>query len=133
MDSSNNQKVTVDSLTSHLKIDDKDAFTLYLKELWVDLYSRVKENKNDKKEMEVKLSGVTKLIFDKYFSLPGIIGDRFFRVLDIKNTSVLSLNDFIKGMSTLFCGGYEETELIIGALKKKIKNKFNCIFISSTK
>ena len=109
MDSSNNQKVTVDSLTSHLKIDDKDAFTLYLKELWVDLYSRVKENKNDKKEMEVKLSGVTKLIFDKYFSLPGIIGDRFFRVLDIKNTSVLSLNDFIKGMSTLFCGGYEET------------------------
>ena len=109
MDSSNNQKVTVDSLTSHLKIDDKDAFTLYLKELWVDLYSRVKENKNDKKEMEVKLSGVTKLIFDKYFSLPGIIGDRFFRVLDIKNTTVLSLNDFIKGMTTLFCGGYEET------------------------
>ena len=109
MDSSNNQKVTVDSLTSHLKIDDKDAFTLYLKELWVDLYSRVKENKNDKKEMEVKLSGVTKLIFDKYFSLPGIIGDRFFRVLDIKNTTVLSLNDFIKGMTTLFYGGYEET------------------------
>ena len=109
MDSSNNQKVTVDSLTSHLKIDDKEAFTLYLKELWVDLYSRVKENKNDKKEMEVKLSGVTKLIFDKYFSLPGIIGDRFFRVLDIKNTTVLSLNDFIKGMTTLFCGGYEET------------------------
>ena len=109
MDSSNNQKVTVDSLTSHLKIDDKDAFTLYLKELWVDLYSRVKENKNDKKEMEVKLTGVTKLIFDKYFSLPGIIGDRFFRVLDIKNTTVLSLNDFIKGMTTLFCGGYEET------------------------
>ena len=59
--------------------------------------------------MEVKLSGVTKLIFDKYFSLPGIIGDRFFRVLDIKNTTVLSLNDFIKGMTTLFCGGYEET------------------------
>ena len=109
MDIFENKKVTVDSLTSHLKIEDKEAFTLYLKELWVDLYSRVKENKNDKKEMEVKLSGVTKLIFDKYFSLPGIIGDRFFRVLDIKNTTVLSLNDFIKGMTTLFCGGYEET------------------------
>ena len=78
MDSSEIQKVTVDSLTSHLKIDDKEAFTLYVKELWVDLFSRVKENKNDKKEMDVKLSGVTKMIFDKYFSLPGIIGDRFF-------------------------------------------------------
>ena len=103
------EKVTVDSLTSHLKIDDKDAFISYLKELWIDLFSRVKENKNDKKEMDIKLTGVTKLIFDKYFSLPGIIGDRFFRVLDSKNTTVLSLSDFVKGMTTLFCGGYEET------------------------
>ena len=31
MESSENEKVTVDSLTSHLKIDDKEAFTLYLK------------------------------------------------------------------------------------------------------
>ena len=91
MDSSEIQKVTVDSLTSHLKIDDKEAFTLYLKELWVDLYSRVKENKNDKKEMEVKLTGVTKLIFDKYYSLPGIIGDRFFRVLDSKRNKIIMI------------------------------------------
>ena len=109
MESTQKEKVTVDSLTSHLKIDDKDAFILYLKEVWVDLFSRVKENKNDKKENDIKLTGVTKLIFDKYFSLPGIIGDRFFRVLDIKNTTLLSMNDFVKGMSTLFCGGYEET------------------------
>ena len=113
MDIPENSKVTVDSLTSHLKIEDKDAFTLYLKELWVDLYSRVKENKNDKKESEVKLNGVTKLIFDKYFTLPGIIGDRFFRVLDSKNTGVLSISDFVKGMITLFCGGYEETVKLI--------------------
>ena len=109
MESSEKEKVTVDSLTSHLKIDDKDAFNLYLKEVWIDLFSRVKENKNDKKEMEVKLTGVTKLIFDKYFTLPGIIGNRFFRVLDVRHTTVLSMNDFIKGMTTLFCGGYEET------------------------
>ena len=109
MELSENDKVTVDSLTSHLKIDDKDAFSLYLKEVWIDLFSRVKENKNDKKEAEVKFSGVTKLIFDKYFTLPGIIGDRFFRVLDLKHTNVLSMSDFIKGMTTLFCGGYEET------------------------
>ena len=111
MELSQNDKVTVDSLTSHLKIDDKDAFSLYLKDVWIDLFSRVKENKNDKKEKEkeVKSPGVTKLIFDKYFTLPGIIGDRFFRVLDLKHTNVLSMNDFIKGMTTLYCGGYEET------------------------
>ena len=109
MESSQGQKITVDSLTKQLKIDDKEAFHLYLKEVYVDLYSRVKENKNDKTESEVKLNGVTKLIFDKYFTLPGIIGDRFFKVLDLKNTTVLSANDFIKGMTTLYCGGYEET------------------------
>ena len=110
METSKNQKITVDSLTSKLRIDDKDAFYLYLKEVWIDLFSRVKENKNDKaSETEIKLSGVTKLIFDKYYTLPGIIGDRFFRVLDPKNTNVLSINDFIKGMTTLFCGGYEDT------------------------
>ena len=109
MESSECGKITVDSLTNKLKIDDKEAFHLYLKEVWIDLFSRVKENKNDKNDAEINLSGVTKLIFDKYFTLPGIIGDRFFKVLDQKNTSVLSANDFIKGMTTLYCGGYEET------------------------
>ena len=109
MESLHGEKITVDSLTNKLKIDDKDAFYLYLKEVWIDLYSRVKENKNDKSDVEINLNGVTKLIFDKYFTLPGIIGDRFFKVLDQKNTSVLSANDFIKGMTTLYCGGYEET------------------------
>ena len=109
MESLQGEKITVDSLTNKLKIEDKDAFYLYLKEVWIDLYSRVKENKNDKNDAEINLNGVTKLIFDKYFILPGIIGDRFFKVLDQKNTSVLSANDFIKGMTTLYCGGYEET------------------------
>ena len=109
MESSKGEKISVDSITGNLRIEDKDAFYLYLKEVWIDLFSRVKENKNDKSENEIKLTGVTKLIFDKYYTLPGIIGDRFFRVLDSKNTTVLSINDFIRGMTTLFCGGYEET------------------------
>ena len=47
MESFQGEKITVDSLTNKLKIDDKDAFYLYLKEVWIDLYSRVKENKNN--------------------------------------------------------------------------------------
>jgi len=109
MESSKGDKITVDSLTNKLKIDDKDAFYLYLKEVYIDLFSRVKENKNDKSDNDIKLNGITKLIFDKYFTLPGIIGDRFFKVLDQNNTTVLSANDFIRGMTTLYCGGYEET------------------------
>ena len=109
MESSKGDKITVDSLVGKLKIDDKDAFILYLKEVYGDLYSRVKENKNDKSDQEIKLNGVTKLIFDRYFVLPGIIGDRFFKVLDNKKETVLSLQDFVKGMTTLYCGGYDET------------------------
>ena len=109
MESSKGDKITVDSLVGKLKIDDKEAFILYLKEVYGDLYSRVKENKNDKSDQEIKLNGVTKLIFDRYFVLPGIIGDRFFKVLDNKKETVLSLQDFVKGMTTLYCGGYDET------------------------
>ena len=96
MESSKGDKITVDSLTNKLKIDDKDAFYLYLKEVYIDLFSRVKENKNDKSDNDIKLNGIT-LIFDKYFTLPGIIGDRFFKVLDQNSATVLSANDFIRG------------------------------------
>ena len=117
MESSEIEKIDVDQLTKNLKIDDQAAFTSYLKEIWNDLYSRVTENKNDEKDKdkdkektkEVNVKGISKLVFDKYFTLPGIIGDRFFRVLDVKECSVLSLNDFVKGMKTIFCGDYEET------------------------
>ena len=101
------EKVNLDAITQNLKIEDKAAFSLYLEEIYNDLFSRVTQNKND--EEEQNLSGLTKLVFDKYFVLPGIIGDRLFQVLDQEKKSVLSLNDFTKGMLTIFCGDYEET------------------------
>ena len=100
MELSKGDKITFDSLTSKFKIENEEAFNLYLREIYQDLFNRVKDK---------NLNGITKLIFDKYFSLPGIIGDRFFKVLDKNNTNVLSYNDFIKGMTTLFCGNYDET------------------------
>ena len=101
------EKINLDTLTQPLKIEDESAFASYLKEIYNDLFSRVTLNKND--EEEQNLSGITKLIFDKYFVLPGIIGDRLFQVLDLGKKSVLSLNDFMKGMLTIFCGDYEKT------------------------
>ena len=48
-------------------------FEADLKNVWVDLYSRVTQNKNDKEKSEKK-SGLSKVVFNSYYNLPGIIG-----------------------------------------------------------
>ena len=52
---------------------------------------------------------ITKYIFSKYYSLPGIIGDRLFRVFDSNNNGVLEYYEFKMGMFTLFCQDYKST------------------------
>ena len=98
-------------LTGNLKISNKGYFKKYLKEIWIDLISRYTKNENDKIKNNVRqdLVGITKLIFSKYYSLPGIIGDRLFRVFDSNNNGVLEFNEFKMGMITLFCQDYETT------------------------
>ena len=63
--------------------------------------------------MDDKLSGVTKLIFNNYFSLLGIIKGKFYKVLEIKNITVLLLNHFIKWNTIYFVDEYEEAVKII--------------------
>ena len=98
-------------LTGNLKISNKSHFGKYLKEIWIDLISRYTKNENDKIKNNSRqdLVGITKLIFSKYYSLPGIIGDRLFRVFDSNNNGVLEFNEFKIGMVTLFCEDYETT------------------------
>ena len=107
------EKIDLDKLTKNLKITDPDAFNYYLKEVFSDLYSRVIENKNDPKEKQVKSNGVTKNIFDKYYVLPGIIGDRLFRVLNKEDRDFIKLDEFQKGMKILFCGDFDQTSKFI--------------------
>ena len=98
-------------LTGDLKLSNIKGFDAYLKEVWIDLISRITYNENDKinpKERQ-DLIGITKLLFTKYYSLPGIIGDRLFRVFDSNNNGVLEYNEFKTGMFTLFCDNYEAT------------------------
>ena len=95
-------------LTSNLKVDDKLAFNNYLKELWPDLISRRVKNQNDK-NMNLKnqnIIGINKLIFNNYYSLPGIIGERLFRVFDSNRKDLLEFGFFKYGMNTLFCDNY---------------------------
>ena len=98
-------------LTANLKVYDIKSFDAYLKEIWIDLISRITKNENDKinNKKRQDLIGLTKLIFTKYYSLPGIIGDRLFRVFDSNANDVLELSEFKTGMNILFSGDYEKT------------------------
>ena len=96
-------------MTKNLKVSNPEAFSSYLKDIFTDLYGRVIENKNDPKEKQVKLNGITKAIFDKYYELPGIIGDRLFRVFNKKNREYINLNEFSSGMKNLFCDDFDKT------------------------
>ena len=103
------EKVDVEQMTKNLKVSNPEAFSSYLKDIFTDLYGRVIENKNDPKEKQVKLNGITKAIFDKYYELPGIIGDRLFRVFNKKNREYINLNEFSSGMKNLFCDDFDKT------------------------
>ena len=101
-------------LTSFLKLPKTEGFDSYLKEVWIDLIRRETKNENDNnkdnnKDKRQDILGITKLIFTKYYSLPGIIGDRLFRVFDSNNNGVLEYNEFKTGMFNLFCENYEKT------------------------
>ena len=94
-----------------LKLSHSSGFDSYLKEVFIDLISRITKNENDNNNNSTRqdLLGLTKIIFSKYYSLPGIIGDRLFRVFDINNNGVLEYNEFKTGMFTLFCENYEKS------------------------
>ena len=98
-------------LTAKLKLSELFEFDSYLKEVWMDLISRIMKNRNDKINNKIRqdLLGISKIIFSKYYSLPGIIGERLFRVFDSNNNGILEYNEFKTGMFTLFCENYETT------------------------
>ena len=107
------EKIDVEQMTKNLRVNNAEAFRIYLKDIFVDLLGRVTENKNDPKEKQIKHNGITKTVFDKYYELPGIIGDRLYRVFNRKNREYISVSDFIAGMTILFCEDYEKTSKFI--------------------
>ena len=100
-------------ITANLKLSYTPKFESFLKEVWIDLINRRKKNTNDPinlKNIQIQsIPGITKYIFSKYYSLPGIIGDRLFRVFDSNNNGIIEYNEFKRGMRVLFCGDYEKT------------------------
>ena len=107
------EKINIDSLTKKLRVKDVTQFDAYLKEIWVDLFSRVTQNKNDPKDKTFKLNGLTKVVFNSYYNLPGIIGDRLFKVFDTNCNNCIELIEFVEGMRTLFYEDYEKNSKFI--------------------
>ena len=107
------EKVDVEQMTKNLRVNNVEAFSNYLKDIFNDLCGRVIENKNDPKEKQIKYNGLTKSIFDKYYELPGIIGDRLFRVFNKKKREYINLNEFSSGMKNLFCDDFDKSTKFI--------------------
>ena len=86
----------VDSFLNQHQIKSIPMFILYLSEIWQDL-------SKDTNSTQEKNLGINLYAFNKYYNLPGLIGQRLFNVLDLDNNGFLSPKEFISGMCTLFC------------------------------
>ena len=76
-----------------LQIEDEELLNKYLKEIWSDL---------SKRSTEESSKGISKITFNKYYDLPGIISERLFTVFDKDKDGVLSASEFVTGMKMLF-------------------------------
>ena len=107
------EKINLASLTKKLCVKNLESFEVYLRDIWTDLCSRVIKNKNDSIEKATKPSGLSKIIFNSYYTLPGIIGERLFKAFDINSNDSIELNEFVEGMKTLFIEDYEKNTKFI--------------------
>ena len=89
------EKIDVGELINDYQISDPITLQNYLSTIFSDLAKRSKEPEK----------GIKKLIFIKYYELPGIISDRLFSVFDRDENEFLDHAEFVLGMKTLFARG----------------------------
>ena len=86
----------IDSFLNEHQIKSIPMFILYLSEIWKELSRDTNTSSN------INL-GINLFAFNKYYPLPGLIGQRLFKLMDKSNTGFLSPSEFISGMCTIFC------------------------------
>ena len=86
----------IDSFLNQHQIKNIAMFILYLSEIWKELSKETNPSNNKNK-------GINLFSFNKFYNLPGLIGQRLFNIFDIDNNGYLSPSEFISGMCTLFC------------------------------
>ena len=76
----------------------QNVYIPYFKEIFDDLVNR----SNDKDK------GINKLSFLDYCQLPGILGERLFRLFDQNKDSYLSKREFLYGMLNFYCSNLDK-------------------------
>jgi hypothetical protein len=75
----------------------------YFKDIYKDLQSR---SDNPGK-------GINKVSFLDYAQLPGVLGERFFHVMDADDNAYLDQREFLTGLFRLYCSNFDtKTEFI---------------------
>ena len=97
-----NEKLDINLLIKSFKVVNIEIFQSYLKEIWLDLTERSEKKK-----------GIDKITFNSYYRLPGILSLRLFSVFDNGHTEYIDMNEFLKGMTNLFCESFEKTSKFI--------------------
>ena len=96
------EKLDIDLLIKSFKVVNIEVFKSYLKEIWLDLTERSEKKK-----------GIDKITFNSYYQLPGILSLRLFSVFNKGHTEYIDMNEFLKGMTNLFCESFEKTSKFI--------------------
>ena len=98
----------IDTFLNEHQIKSLPMLILYLSEIWKELSKEANPPENAN-------SGINLFAFNKYYPLPGLIGQRLFDLMNTKKTGFLSPSEFISGMSTIFC---EEINSLINFIFK---------------
>ena len=98
----------IDSFLNEHQIKSIPMFILYLSEIWKELSRETNPLKNIN-------SGINLFAFNKFYPLPGLIGQRFFNLMNKSKTGYLSPSEFISGMCIIFC---EEINSLINFIFK---------------
>ena len=69
----------------------------YFKDIFKDLVAQSEE----------KSKGINKVTMLTYTSLPGVLGDRFFAVLDLSKTEYIDLREFVHGFFKVYYSNLE--------------------------
>ena len=75
----------------------KNVAIPYFKDIFKDLVAQSDE----------KSKGVNRVTMLNYTNLPGIIGDRFFAVLDLSKTEYIDLREFVHGFFKVYYSNLE--------------------------
>ena len=86
----------IDSFLNEHQIKSIPMFILYLSEIWKELSREINPS------TDINL-GINLYAFNKYYHLPGLIGQRLFNLFNKRKNGYLSPSEFISGMCIIFC------------------------------